>query len=1020
MTETSFNTILRRLTALALLVAGLVGAGIYFLRGWHRAAMFSDALTLLSALAMFGAVLAVLMSVGPVNQWLLEDEKFRRRLRYYGLGSLTTVFAPAFLAPVWIPTPLSILVVMVLFAAASVVLVVSEQQAKWRPVFFLGSLAAIILTLQFSAQSRLLKRINWFTASPGAIAKTVAGTFLDATDTVGSSLLMAIDFDTLPKQAKIGSIHLRLASGSLEAMAAKLPQSAKARYFDGTMLYPDGQWKRIKYRMRGRSIWHWMPEKPSLRIKLRKANPIDLQRHINLVNPEDRTMVANVLGEEIARNMGVLTHRSQFVRLFINNKYFGVYHRTTREDEEMLRLNRRVPGPLFIGEFLGKPWKKEQFDIAGRPDILEKVNPIGQMVNAINAETGPARYQALWSAMSFEKLARWDAVMKVVGGIHTNNTHNHLYYFDPRLGRLEPVTTDINGHGMLLYPRWLDRHFKPYVPDYKLPLNEMLQPMMDAALRDPRFRHRRNQILYDSLQGVASAAAQTTILDNYYDKIDRDVRADRHKGSIEPLAIGIFRQPFSNLQYNEAKANLRNWISRRNEFLLQQLNQVAIKVSISPDGAEGSLVLVALSGNAAVRLDASVFSGALLADRTLSGQFSDTGQTDFLLHPGLVEDRLFSYQIFGKEEDRYYLRPGVQRYLFAAPDDKTGKLAQRLGSAFSHSLSGKAVEVETSVVATIDPQTVEYNSATVHPWLLVPPPTGEILLGPGEVAVEKTIVVGPRQHLRVAAGTTLYMHPGAAIVSQGPVYIEGTPRSPIKIMRAQPSKAWAGILVHGESSANSRIRHTSITGGSFTNADNIVSSGMVAFYGSRGTHIEDSSLGGNVISDDTLHVVYGDVSVLHTKIGNCFGDCIDFDYVQGMVRDLAIEDAGNDGIDFMTSKVDLESVVIDGANDKGFSVGELSEVSATDIKIGHAQIAIAVKDRSQLTLDQSTIHDSEIGFDIYSKNWRYGQSGRASVKQTRFTKNQVDVRIDDDGLLTLGPGAEPTSITGDGTVEKVQ
>ncbi len=1018
MTENPINTVLRRLSVFALVVGVITGVGLFFLRGWHRADDFSSALDLLSGLAMLGMVLAVLMWGGPVHHWIMGEGGSRKRLRYYGLACLAAVFAPAFLSPVWMPGPLKILLFMGLFAGIFVVLVVSEQKAKWRPVFFLGSLAAILLTLQLSAQSRLLKKVPWFNSSPSNIAKAVAGTFLDATDTVGSSLLMALDFDTLPKQAKIGSIHLRLAPGSLEAMAGNLPGSAKARYYDGTMLYPDGQWRRIKYRMRGRSIWHWMPEKPSLRIKLRKANPIDLQRHINLVNPEDRTMVANLLGEEIARNMGVLTHRSQFVRLFINNKYFGVYHRTTREDEEMLRLNRRVPGPLLIGEFLRIPWKKEQFDVAGRSDILKKVDPVGQMVDAINSAIGPDRYRALWKSMSFDKLARWDAAMKIAGGSHTNSSHNHLYYFDPRLGRLEPVITDINGHGMLLYPRWLDRHFKPYVPDYKLPLNELLQPLMNAALRDPRFLHRRNELLYEALKGAGSAAAQGAILDDYYDRIDPDVRADRHKGSIEPLAVGFFRQPFSNTQYDKAKSNLRTWIPRRNNFLTEQLDKVDVNVSIAPNKqGSGSLVLVAVGGNAAARLDPAVFNGALLADKKLSGEFSAAEDADLLLHPGLVEDREFIYPVFGKEDNRYYLRPGVQRYLFAAPDDGVGDLAERFRDGFTHSLNGKSIQVEVTVVDGIDPKTVAYNGTSVHPWLLPREPVGEVLLGPGDITLEKSLFVGPRQQLRVAAGTTLRMGPGVAIVSRGPIFVEGTAAAPVKVVRAQSANAWGGILVYGEASAGSRIRHATITGGSLTNADNIITSGMVAFYGSRDTRIEDTTLGGNVISDDTLHVVYGDISLARLQISNCYGDCIDFDYARGSIDELAIGDAGNDGIDFMTSQIRLGGVDINGAGDKGLSIGELSEIEATGVRISNTKIAIAVKDRSKLRLDQGDLNDNEMGFDIYSKNWRYGRPGQANISHTRFTGNQVDARIEDGGLLILGPGAEPETITGDGKVE---
>ena len=51
-----------------------------------------------------------------------------------------------------------------------------------------------------------------------------------------------------------------------------------------------------------------------------------------------------------------------------------------------------------------------------------------------------------------EKYAKFNALLSLVGGIHTDTSHNHLYYFDPSQGRIEPIISDVNGHGLLLYP----------------------------------------------------------------------------------------------------------------------------------------------------------------------------------------------------------------------------------------------------------------------------------------------------------------------------------------------------------------------------------------------------------------------------------------------------------------------------------------------------------------------------------------------------------------------------------------
>jgi hypothetical protein len=198
-----------------------------------------------------------------------------------------------------------------------------------------------------------------------------------------NSLLVALDDHEVPVTSELPTVRLRVEPGSLERMAANLPSSAKARYYPAWLQYPDGQWRRASYRYRGRSRWHWMPEKPSLRLRLRRGAPLGLRRHINLINPEDRLMVSNYMGDELARRLGVLSSDTRFARLFINNQYFGVYHVTLREDESYLRTQNRVMGPLFVGENISNPWTAESFEVIGGMADKDRGNPVAALIKAM-------------------------------------------------------------------------------------------------------------------------------------------------------------------------------------------------------------------------------------------------------------------------------------------------------------------------------------------------------------------------------------------------------------------------------------------------------------------------------------------------------------------------------------------------------------------------------------------------------------------------------------------------------------
>jgi hypothetical protein len=1009
--------------------AGTASASAFYLLGaWHRSSDFADARLLLIQLSIIGAGLGGILLLPWASRWFTDPVSGTRRLFWYSSACLAGLYGAAFFGPVPVPMPIAILVSVSLAAAILIMAVALKKHRKRRLLLLTGAMIGIVVTVFISAQARYYYRLPFKNVSLTVFSKPFGLSVLDTVDDLIAAVETSLDFDTLPETALIDQVHIRTEPGSLEAMVSRLPQSAKEKYYRASMRYPDGRWRKIKYRLRGRSPWHWMPEKPSLRLKLRKPNPLGLQRHINLINPEDRAMVANIYGEELARNFGVMTHISKFVRLYINDKYFGVYHQATREDEGMMLANRRVPGPLFGGEFLGEKdlysnwqneprfWRREHFKISGETDYLKQVDPLGQLLDAIAMPTGVARYEKLWRVLSFEKFAHWDAFMKVAGGNHTDVSHNHLYYFDPRLGVLEPVTADINGHGMMYYPRWLDRYFKPFEPDFKIPLNERLQPLLEAALRDPRFLNRRNEIVYRSLDREGSVAVQNKILDGYYALIDKDARADRHKGSLEGLSTGLYRQPFSNAEYERGKKRMRRWIKDRNAFLRTELDKVSVAVRIAPAGA-GALFEVAVTGNSSARLDLASLNTTLLADRGLNGTFSDTAAKSLLLPPGLRQDTEFNYPYYGVREGRFWLRPGTQRYLFVAPELSPDELVRRLRKAFSKALGKQKLDITAKNEPGIDPLTIEYDANTVHLWRFADEPEGDVVLGPGEHVLTEMLTVGPKQRLVVLPGALLKLAPGVSIVSRGPVHIQGTQDNPVRIKRLDSERPWGGLLVIGPASAGSRISHAQISGGSIARVGNIINSGMVSIYGSQGFRLDNSVLAANKVSDDTLHVVYGDAVIKNTTFKACSGDCIDFDFVTGSLGNVVIRQAGNDGIDFMMSTVSLDGIDIVGAGDKGFSVGEGSQVTASGIRISGTAIAIAVKDQSALSLRNATLTGNGIGVDLYKKHWRYGGSGRATLDETQFSGNDIDVRLAKDSRLKLGPDATPSRISGAGSIE---
>jgi len=845
----------------------------------------------------------------------------------------------------------------------------------------------LVLTKDWNAQPATL---------PVAIA--LASTY-DGLKVMANTLAVAFDAAPMPQASPLPAVHLRVEDGSLETMTADLPHSAKAKYYKARLLYPDGVWRKINYRLRGRGHWHWDKAKPSLRLKLPKSAPLDLQRHINLVNPEDRPMVANPLGEELARRLGLLTHRTDFTRLFINGQFRGVYHQTTREDESLLRLRRRLPGPIFEAYDLKPRWRAADFRLRGDTAVLKHANPLQSMIEAIYRPNDPARFATLWGALSFEKYARFAALMSLVSGTHADAFHNHLFYFDPAAGLIEPWVTDINGHGMLLYPSGPDRFHGPPQADTRVPLNELITPLRDAALRDPRLAHRRNVLLYEALNGHGSVIAQGRILAGYFQRINADARADRRKGALDRDYLEPYRLPFANRQYAAAKRDLYEWIKGRNAFLLSALENTSVSLRIAARGTDGRrLVEVTVDGHAAVRFDPSLLGGPVLSDRKFGGRPTSRIAKPILLHPGLREitgNLRRSLRVFRRVPE-HALVPGPQRYLLAVPANTVDHLID----AFRNAVTDKPVRPTVTNIARLDADSIIYTNQSVHAWRFPPETADDLVLGPGRLALTQNLVTLPGQTLRIAAGTTVKLAAGVSIIAKGPLHVDGHADRPVVIKRADPGKAWGVLAIQGPAAENSIIRHARIRGGSTARHGHVMYSGMVSVHHADGLVIADSTLAENEAGDDSLHLVNATFDIRRVTLHDCFADCIDLDYANGTISGLDVDQAGNDGIDFMDSRVTATQLTIHHVGDKGLSVGERSRVDLRTARISAAPIAIAVKDASRATLKEVTLRDNDIGIDLAAKNWRYGGPGSARVRDTVFDANHLDLRT------TVGSRAE--------------
>ena len=279
-------------------------------------------------------------------------------------------------------------------------------------------------------------------------------------------------------------------------------------------------------------------------------------------------MISNPYGEILSKKFGVLSNSTEFVNVFINNEFVGLYHLLGRLDESFLRNNKIMPGPIYTGDRLHEKWDVRDFDTESTNGILQDFryisksgqiktkpiyNPLYDLLEVMNGKIDRKSLNEFWHLIDKDKLAAFSALMSVTANTHSDFNHNQAFYFNYSSGRIEPISVDMNILGMLLKPggkyRYLngeklseDIHSKKNnIPYYSLSLYEKMTPIMNFAFADPSFIELRNKKIIDSINTFASSKNQSKIIDEILLEIDESIRADDNKGYLENTFFGYHR-----------------------------------------------------------------------------------------------------------------------------------------------------------------------------------------------------------------------------------------------------------------------------------------------------------------------------------------------------------------------------------------------------------------------------------------------------------------------------------------------
>ena len=708
-------------------------------------------------------------------------------------------------------------------------------------------------------------------------------------------------------------------------------------YVPGRIRFNDKNYK-IKTRLKGDWLDHLEGDKWSLRIHIKGDNHFLGMKRLSIQHPRTRNFESEILLFEALKREGILVPRYFFVEVFINGKNIGLMALEEHFSKELLESQHRKNG-IIIRFSEDSFWKSDlskrfdNFKIAQiTPFRSNKVARSKKLSNdlilATNLLKGFVRGD-LKPSHIFDPIimGKFIAIADVWGATHMLRWHNFRFYYNPITALLEPIGFDAD--------------LKTEISQSSSALDE---PIVSAIIDgDPVIKLVYMRTVEKLIQEIEKGTTK-----KWFQAISKKQLGILHKEF--PLLNGIRfgelakrgREALARVEATKGYPEVLqvNSIRSTSSLYLELINPLTQPIKIEKIYCDKK----STRGNKFI-LDNSI-KLPLYVKPTFLGD-----------HP---EEKKIPYNLFQKD----FQCDIVLKVRIAGEE-----MLRTIRSEKSYPTIKKQVLPDFNLKETLN----------LHPFIKYVEGENILQVMPGVWQVNEWISVPKTMTLEISKGTTLRFNNKSGLIANGPVNLKGTREEPvilmgsdhlsgfdtwsgIALMKTQKPSVWSHVKIFKTSGVSKG--GWSLTGGiNFYESDIIMDS--VSFFGNQ--------------SEDALNIVRSKFDLKNIIIKNTKSDGFDSDFSSGTIENGRFENigskSGGDGIDVSGSIVKVINSYFENISDKGISVGENSNLKATNIDIINADIGVASKDGSLLSISDSKFSEiRKAGLMSYIKKSEYGSA----------------------------------------------
>jgi hypothetical protein len=727
-----------------------------------------------------------------------------------------------------------------------------------------------------------------------------------------------------------------------------------------------------KVRLKGDLADHWSGKKFSLRVEMKDGSLISGMSRFSLQDPITRNNTSEWLYQQSLKREGLMGVRYEFVNLFINGKFMGIYAMEEHFSKELIESNSRREGVIvnFNDSLL---WKKFPVNLRSNIDwnSIYRSAPVdvrnnkrvqknevlnNQKVTAINLLRS-LQESSLPASQIFdsEKLGKFLAITRLWSAERGLLYGDINFYFNPVTCLLEPIGFDGNPSQ------------ETVAPYCYFTWGDIKENWVNYSLSDPKIASSYVSWLFKftDKEYVSFLASNLRSLElSFRNLLSRELLF----GSTEKIwkNIGLINfDPWPNLEL-------------RAQGVRDELNEKILVQGYGKKSDDNNSLYIIVRNTTTQPVEIKGFS---LGDKFWSANRHLAGNEE--KSPSAQENLTTSNVILFGQGNGFRQTAKDKEFIIPVTECTESLVAHIRFLGSPNNYINCAITVDE---LSFNPELLPTNQLSgfnldSFPFILDENET--LWIPPGNHVCRENLYIPANLKLNISPGAKILFDRNCTFVSEGPIHFLGTEADPITISSMKDN--WAGFLLANASGSSvlEYVEFSNVSGiGKGPNRQGITQNGWtmtggITIYNSPVEFINCSF--SNFTTEDALNIISSSFTISDCHFSNHYSDAFDGDFVTGNITNCSFSNIAGDGVDLSGSSAILRNCFFKRIEDKAISVGEGSKVKVSDCTIEDVSFGVVSKDMSTTeVLDNTEIKNAKIAaFAAFQKKALFGP---ASIK----------------------------------------